>query len=167
MDISVLQEQKNILILHIKNTDPVTVNTLRRAMVAEVPTFAISQVRFIKNTSALFHEIIAHRLGLVPLTTPEEALLDTPQEVIISLNCEGPLTVYSSHLKTTDDSVKPAYSKIPLVTLLKDQELQFEAKVELGVGKKHIKHAPALVYYRGYPQFIIEKKTGVKAVVDT
>ena len=53
----------------IKGTNHVFANTLRRLIIAEVPTMAIETVDFSKNNSVLFDEIIAHRLGLIPLST--------------------------------------------------------------------------------------------------
>ena len=42
-------------------------NIFRRAMMSEVPTLAIENVRIYDNTSVLFDEMLAHRLGLIPL----------------------------------------------------------------------------------------------------
>jgi DNA-directed RNA polymerases I and III subunit RPAC1 len=48
--------------------DASVANALRRTMVAEVPTVAIEHVFFHNNTSVVQDEVLAHRLGLVPLT---------------------------------------------------------------------------------------------------
>eukprot|EP00873_Tetraselmis_striata_P013136 jgi/Tetstr1/433400/TSEL_002395.t1 len=47
--------------------DPSVANALRRILIAEVPTVAAEHVFFINNTSIIQDEVLAHRLGLVPL----------------------------------------------------------------------------------------------------
>lgn len=44
-------------------------NSLRRTMVSSIETLAIDQVQIQSNTSVLPDEMIAHRLGLVPLVS--------------------------------------------------------------------------------------------------
>lgn len=169
MDIKVISQDKNNLNLLIKDTDYVYVNTLRRIMLSEIPILAIKSVKFIKNTSALFDEIIAHRLGLLPLKTNLKTYTLTEEckckeagcakcQSNITLNCEGPLTVYASDLKFKDPDVKPIYPKIPIVKLHKNQELEIEAVVTLGFGKNHSKYAPGHIYYKGYPKIKIGDK---------
>lgn len=172
MDIKVLSSKDNVLKVLITNSDPVFVNTLRRVMMTEVPTLAVKNVTFVKNTSALFDENLAHRLGLIPLVTDDSYVLPdkctcekkgcAKCQSTLTLNCEGPLTVYAQDLKFQDPKVKSIYGKIPLVKLLKGQELEFEAVITLGRGIEHAKYSPGLVYYRGYPSFEIGKKTLVK-----
>uniref|UniRef100_A0A7S1T811 DNA-directed RNA polymerases I and III subunit RPAC1 n=1 Tax=Tetraselmis chuii TaxID=63592 RepID=A0A7S1T811_9CHLO len=47
--------------------DPSMANALRRILIAEVPTVAAEHVFFMNNTSILQDEVLAHRLGMVPL----------------------------------------------------------------------------------------------------
>jgi DNA-directed RNA polymerase I and III subunit RPAC1 len=52
----------------IVGVDASIANALRRVMVAEVPTVAIEKILLHNNTSVVQDEVLAHRLGLVPLT---------------------------------------------------------------------------------------------------
>ncbi len=42
-------------------------NSFRRILLAEVPTMAIEKVHVFNNTSVIQDEVLAHRLGLIPL----------------------------------------------------------------------------------------------------
>ena len=53
----------------LKGTTPAYMNLLRRTIMNRVPTMAIEEVELKKNSSVLYDEIIAHRLGLVVLST--------------------------------------------------------------------------------------------------
>lgn len=51
----------------LSETDTSMANTVRRIMIAEVPTLAIDLVEFHENSTVLNDEYIAHRLGLIPI----------------------------------------------------------------------------------------------------
>ena len=162
MEIKLLKSDDNKVMYHISDAETSLVNALRRAIMEEVPVMAIDEVVFEKNSSALYDEVIAHRLGLIPLTTDlksyeiedetkPKSKARSKFELKITLSAKGPCTVYASDIKTKDPKVKPVYPEMPIVILLKGQELEFEATAKLGIGKDHAKFAPGLVYYRFYP----------------
>lgn len=49
-------------------------NAFRRILLAEIPTVAIEDVFFFDNNSVIQDEVLAHRLGLIPLTGEPNAL---------------------------------------------------------------------------------------------
>ena len=71
--IKVTDLQRYSVKFELYNTDLAIANALRRIMISEVPTMAIDLVEVKDNTSALHDELIAHRLGLVPLYSPNIA----------------------------------------------------------------------------------------------
>ncbi len=113
-------------------------NAIRRS-VLEIPIMAIEEVEIFKNDSALYDEIIAHRLGLIPIKTNK-----TSKEIQFKLVEKGPKTVYS-----TDLSPKTGTKyKLPIVILGEKQEIEMIATAKLGKGISHIKFSPGLIYYR-------------------
>jgi DNA-directed RNA polymerase subunit D len=151
----------------LKNANPAFANALRRIMIEAVPTMAIEEVEFVQNNSALYDEIMAHRLGLLPLTTdlkgydrkkPEDEL-SAKNSVKLTLKAKGPCTVYAEDLKSKDPKVKPVNPKTPIVKLLKGQELELEATAVLGVGKDHVKFAPCLAWYTYKPKVTVNNNS--------
>src|SRR3972149_7206688 len=160
MQITMLSKdkEKTQLSFFVKDTTPSMMNLLRRTIMNSVPTMAIEEVEFRKNSSALYDEVIAHRLGLVALTTdlksyelPEskdgEIEYNAKNSVKMVLKAKGPGTVYASDLKSKDPAVKPVFPKTIIAVLLNDQELELEATAVLGTGSQHAKWSPGLVYY--------------------
>src|SRR3989344_1528823 len=71
MEVKVLSNNKDEgkLSFIIKATTPAFANALRRMVSEEVPTMAIEDIEFSKNNSILYDEMVAHRIGLIPLKT--------------------------------------------------------------------------------------------------
>ena len=113
-------------------------NAIRRS-VLEIPVMAVDDVEITKNDSALYDEIIAHRIGLIPIKTEK-----TSKEQKFKLVGKGPGAVYST-------DVKPSVGtdlKLPIVLLDNEQELEVVLNARLGKGIEHIKYSPGLAYFK-------------------
>ncbi|HJN56540.1 DNA-directed RNA polymerase subunit D [archaeon] len=169
MEVRVLENKKDEgkLSFVIKDTTAAFVNTLRRIMVEEVPTMAVEDVEFRKNSSALYDEMIAHRLGLTPLKTdlksynlPEKCKCEGKGcarcQLKLTLKAsKGSGIIYASELHSKDPAVKPVCPKMPIAKLLKGQSLELEATAVLGKGKVHSKWSPCIAYYKHKPSIEI------------
>jgi DNA-directed RNA polymerase subunit D len=122
----------------VRGLTPAFANGIRRAMIADVPTFSIDTVGFVENSSVMFDEMIALRLGLVPLTTPLDDF-EVGETVTLALDVEGPATAYSGDIETSVPEVEPADENIPIIELKENQRLEFEAEAVLETGKSHAK----------------------------
>ncbi len=161
MNIDILEEDDRRIKFVIEDATPQLANALRRVMVAKIPTMAIEEVAFTNNTSGLFDEMIAHRLGMIPwefdadaYNLPDECDCDgegCPScEVRMVLERQGD-DVLASHLKPTDKDVQPKNPDIKIVELLGDQELELEAVARLGIGQTHAKFQAANTSYKHRP----------------
>ena len=117
-------------------------NAIRRS-VSEVPTLAIDEVEIYKNDSALYDEVLAHRLGLIPLKT--EKSMNSKTKIDLKLSKTGPCTVYSGDFEGAGEVV---YGKIPLTLLGEGSKIEILASAILGKGIEHSKYTPGLCYYR-------------------
>ncbi len=122
----------------VRGLTPALANGVRRAMVADVPTFSIDQLRVVENSSVMFDEMIGLRLGLVPLTTPLDDF-EVGDTVTLALDAEGPGTATSGDIETSDAMVRPADDDVPIIELKENQRLELEAEAALASGKSHAK----------------------------
>ena len=146
MKLTVQENTEEFIKFRISETNYSFANAIRRAMINGVGTLAIDKVTFYENSSAMFDEYVAHRIGLVPITTPKD--YDEKDEVIFSLSAEGQATVYSKELVSTSKGVKAANDNIPIIKLAEGQRLKIDGKAIYSTAAKSSKFQPGLVTYK-------------------
>jgi DNA-directed RNA polymerase subunit D len=153
----VVSLDKDTIRFLVEGVDVAFANSLRRTMVAEVPMMVVEDIFYFDNSSLVPDEVLAHRVGLVPLKTnlesyvlPEEcdceAELGCPKcRAVLTMDVEAgddTVTVYSGDLIPEDPSIAPVSKRIPLAKLAPGQAIKFEAYAQLGQGKVHAKWSP-------------------------
>jgi DNA-directed RNA polymerase subunit D len=158
LKIKILDKTEREIEFLMEESNPQFANALRRIMISEIPILAIEYVDFSANESVLYNEVIAQRLGLIPLVfNPkdfkfrEEGKKGSMYEVVFAINKKGPCVIYSKDMKSSNPDVKPLFDDIPIVELFENQRLKLEAVASLGLGKDHAKYQAANTYYRYYP----------------
>jgi DNA-directed RNA polymerase subunit D len=160
VSIEVIESSDARIRVRLKDIDRAYANALRRVAISQVPVMAIDDVVILENSSVMFDELVAHRLGLIPLKTdlnrynlPEDcdcnSALGCPKcRVLLVLDAEAtdrPKTVLSSDLVSEDPESKPVSDSIPIVKLAPGQRIKLEAYARLGKGSEHAKWQPTAV----------------------
>ena len=184
MKIKVLERDENFLRFLVSGIDVSLANSLRRIMMTEVPSMAIDTVIMIENSSPMKDEVLAHRLGFIPLRTdldsyvlPERCACNSELgcsmcRVTLTLESEaqeGMRTVYSKELSSIDPEIVSVSEKIPVVKLAQGQKVRLEAYAKLGLGLDHVKWQPTSCCTHKYAadiQVDHEKCTLCKKCVD-
>ncbi len=156
----VVEDTGNTVTLQLEGIDRSYANAVRRFCISEVPSMAIDDVVILENSSVLYDEILAHRLGMVPIKTdleryvlPEKCDCGSPLgcakcRVLFVLDATGKekvTTVYSGDLVSEDREIRPTSEQIPLVKLAQGQSVKLEAYARLGRAKEHAKWQPCTV----------------------
>lgn len=152
----------------LSNVDLAFANSLRRTMLAEIPTVAIDIVEVEKNSSVLPDELLAHRLGLIPLNSKNcDVDMEYSRECDCESGCERCELKLALHAKCVGGDVMKVYARdlmvvsdrpnewvgSPVITdpdgngplilkLRKDQEVKLTCVVKKGIAKEHAKWAP-------------------------
>jgi len=177
LKIKILEKDKEKMKFIVEGTSSAFANALRRTMISEVPTMSVDWVDYQENRGALFDEMIAHRLGLIPLTyevgkynLPDKCICGGKGcplcQVTLVLDKKGPCVVMSGDLKSTDENVKPVYDNIPITQLDKNQEIKLDAIARLGLGKNHAKNQAAVAVCIPYPKIEIDSGVSAKKIVN-
>lgn len=147
----ILEKTENRLVLK-TNIGISLANALRRA-VSEIPTIAIDEVDIYKNDCALYDEIIAHRLGLVPLVNQK-----IKDDAVLELRLKVKGKDGGSEVLAGEMGDLVVYPEMIITLLEKDQELELVARAKKGTGKIHAKHLPGMVYYKILNEIKISKE---------
>jgi len=124
-------------------------NAIRRS-VNEVPVLAIDEADVYKNDSALYDEVIAHRLGLIPLKNQKMKANQTV-EIKFKVKGKGERTEVLS--KELGDAA--VYQDMPIVILSEGQEIEIVARARAGLGINHAKFSPGILFYKHLPKIKI------------
>ena len=170
------------------------VNSIRRSLISMVPCLAINEVDFhmgslgsymdeekereYESISAMFNEIIAHRLGMLPIPTDEKTIEafgdfvnddEKQPEIMYSLHKQGPCTVYSGDLEPVngDESLIIPEANVPIVKLEKGQAILVYAKAMMGNAAKHTKWQSVVAprFYQA-PTFTVLSGKGSRSVLE-
>lgn len=168
MDLKILEMKDETLRFVISGINPAFANSLRRTIIQGVPVMAIDEVEFVSNDTVMSDEILAHRLGQMPLTTPGGYVLPSECDcregrcpkcsADLTLATEGPKLVRAKDLESSDPEVVPVQKNAAIAHLAEDQRLEFDAIVRLGFGRDHANWQPAVSSYKYMPIVRIDQE---------
>jgi len=168
MKIEKMDKKGRTLKVLVKDSNPAMMNAIRRISMKSVPVLAIEDVGVIENSSPLFDEIIAQRLGQVPIDfEPEEFDIredcdcedGCPNcEATFSLEVEDPGTVHSEDIVCESGDVEPLHDEIPITELDENQRIEMEATAIVSTGDDHSKHQASISSYQYYPIIDIDNR---------
>ena len=167
MNLEVLEKNDTRLDFVVSGISIEMINAIRRIILSQIPVMAIDEVIILKNDSPLYDEIVAHRLGLIPLKTDLDNY-NLPRDCEcggygcalcqVSLTCEitnttnKSMIINSGELNSNDPDVIPVHNEIPILKIDKNSKVIIEAYAILGTGKDHAKFsAVSNCAYRFYP----------------
>ena len=170
----VQRDGTQVLTFTLQNTNVAYANTLRRLVLTGVESIAFrsdmndmgtsTDVSIIKNSTSMTNEMLADRIGLIPIRW-NSAKHGAPSDYVFKLNVKNTtdrlLDVTSSDITAVrligkdgkeEDIPKDAmdfFDKDILLTVLKPyranhepQEIEFTAKASIGIGKEHARFIP-------------------------
>jgi DNA-directed RNA polymerase subunit D len=143
----------------IKGANEAFANSIRRLILEEVPTLAVEFVEIKENNSALYDEMLALRLGLIPIKTDLKSYrLPENQDEIdeksarctlqLKLKSSKKGFVYAEETESSDPKCTFVYPKMPVTKLLSKQKLDVTMTAVMGQGKEHVKWSPGMAFFK-------------------
>ncbi|CAD6505025.1 BgTH12-00524 [Blumeria graminis f. sp. triticale] len=165
--VKIHQAGPNHVNFELQNVDLGFANSLRRVVLAEVPTLAVDIVEVEANTSVLPDELLSHRIGLIPLISKNVDDVIYSRDCECDQYCELCSVTLSLQAKCTSDEIMKVYARDlvvdntranpwvgnPVITdpeglgtvickLRKGQELRMKCIAKKGIAKEHAKWSP-------------------------
>lgn len=166
MKLEVIDKNNQRLVFVIEGISIEMANAIRRIILSEIPCMAIDEVIILKNDSPLYDEILAHRLGMIPLKTdlqhynlPQDCscggfgcpLCQTSLTSEVTNDTNKPIYIYSGDLKSNDPNIIPVNDKIPILKIDKGSKIILECYAMLGIAKNHVRFsAVSNCFYKYY-----------------
>ncbi len=154
MEVKLIKKSDNEIMFYVNDISVTLANAVRRSSF-EIPIIAIDELEIYANDSALFDEVLAHRVGLIPIKPTRDIVMQeqcscngkgcSKCQLKLKLEAEGPCWVYASELKGEGKAI---YADMPIVWLDKKQKLKFVAIARKGKATKHAKFQAGLVVYK-------------------
>lgn len=179
----------NVLVMDIVGLKPFLVNALRQTILNDVPTLAIEEVYFEKNTSGHNSDYISQRLSLLPIRAnprdfkfPSKAdptKYNSKNTIVFEINEQNtekePKKVYSRSLiwnpigenqKNLKQPIEPLFGNIPLLYLKSGEEISCRCYAIKGMGRVHSKFSAGLGSYAFHSKIdilkpVVDKETGL------
>ncbi|ODQ79955.1 hypothetical protein BABINDRAFT_161618 [Babjeviella inositovora NRRL Y-12698] len=165
--VKIREIERDAIDFYFLDMDLALANSLRRVMLAEIPTLTIDLVEIEINTTVLADEFLSHRLGLIPLDSVDIEHLEYTRDCTCDEYCEKCSVILELDAKCTDDLTLSIYTRdfivhkpndqtnlgepvvrdpagrgILIAKLRKNQELKLKCIAKKGIAKEHAKWSP-------------------------
>lgn len=119
------QSDREHVDFELQNVDLAFANSLRRTMLAEIPTMAIDLVEIEANTSVLADEFLSHRLGLIPLNSKNVDDVVYSRDCDCDQYCELCSVTLTLHARCTGDDIMKVYARDLVVDTKRANKVSF------------------------------------------
>ncbi len=158
INVEVIEHSRDVLKIVLHNVPVKIANSIRRSVMSLVPTLAVDKVIIFKNDSIMNDDMLAHRLGLIPLRTSLDKIRELERNggkvsLLLSIESKNDVTtVKSSDIVSRDKDVEVLSGDIDIVKLGKGESIELEMEAVVGRGREHAKWSPVTVsVVRGLP----------------